>query len=115
MDSNENSLVVEITDQNIQKEVLESELPVMVDCWAPWCGPCLMLGPTIEEIAREKSGKLKVGKLNVDDNLKTAMNYGIRSIPTMLLFSKGKLVDLMVGAASKKAILKQLTKSLKIE
>lgn len=107
--------VLEITDNNLQAEVLESDLPVLVDCWAPWCGPCLMIGPTIEEIATESVGKLKVGKLNVDENMKTAMTYSIRSIPTLLMFKDGKLVDQVIGAASKKAIVNQLSKSLQLE
>jgi len=107
--------VLEITDDNLQAEVLESELPVLVDCWAPWCGPCIMIGPTIEEIAKETTGKLKVGKLNVDENMKTAMTYSIRSIPTLLFFKDGKLADQLIGAASKKAIINQLSKSVQVE
>lgn len=112
MSENVNSVVVEVTDQNIQSEVIGSDLPVIVDCWAPWCGPCLMIGPTIEEIAKENEGKLKVGKLNVDDNLQSAMKYSIRSIPTLLIFSKGEFIDQIIGAASKKAIIKQIAKTL---
>jgi len=112
--ASEQTSVIDITDKNLQHEVLESDIPVIVDCWAPWCGPCLMLSPTIEEIAEEKKGSLKFGKLNVDDNVQTALKYSIRSIPTLLVFQKGKLVDQIIGAASKKAILKQLTKSLNL-
>lgn len=115
MAGNDQSIVIEITDQNMEAEVLKSDLPVVVDCWAPWCGPCLMIAPTVEEIAKEKSGKLKVGKLNVDENMKVSMKYGIRSIPTLLVFNKGQLVDQIIGAASKKAILKQLAKNVDID
>lgn len=115
MADNDQSPVVEITNQNMQKEVLECDLPVIVDCWAPWCGPCLMIAPTVEEIAKEKAGKLKVGKLDVDKNMEISMKYGIRSIPTLLVFNKGQLVDQIIGAASKKAILKQLSKNVEID
>ncbi|MFC1850080.1 thioredoxin [candidate division CSSED10-310 bacterium] len=114
MAGDEKSTVMEFTDQNFQSDVLESTIPVIVDCWAPWCGPCLMIAPIIEEIAQENQGKLKVGKLNVDDNTKTAMAYAVRSIPTLLIFNEGKLIDQLIGAASKKSILKQLTKSVKL-
>ena len=89
------------TDENFEKEVLKSDLPVMVDFWAPWCGPCQMAGPVIEELAEEYEGKVKVGKLNVDDNQQVAMRYGIMSIPTVMLFKNGEEVGRKIGYAGK--------------
>jgi len=100
------------TDKNFEEEVIKSESPVLVDLWAEWCGPCLMIGPVIEELADEYAGKLKVGKLNVDDNQKTAAKYGIRSIPTLLFFKGGELVDQIVGAQSKAKIAEVIEKVL---
>lgn len=89
------------TDQNFKKEVLESPLPVMVDFWAPWCGPCRMVGPVVEELASEYAGKAKVVKVNTDENQEVARTYGIMSIPTIAVFNGGKVVDGVVGAAPK--------------
>jgi len=86
-----------VEDQNFEKEVLKSDLPVLVDFWASWCGPCLMVGPVIEELAEEYEGKIKFGKLNVDENPKTAEKYGILSIPTVIIFKEGKEVKRQVG------------------
>jgi thioredoxin 1 len=88
------------TDQNFEEEVLKSELPVLVDFWAEWCHPCRIVGPIVEELATEYAGKLKVGKVNVDQN-QVAGNYGIMSIPSLLIFQNGKVVKSMVGAQSK--------------
>ena len=85
------------TDANFKKEVLESKTPVLVDFWAEWCGPCRMLGPIVEKISKDYAGKLKVGKLNVDDNPDTPGNFGIQGIPTILLFKNGQLVQRLVG------------------
>jgi len=90
-----------INDGNFKQEVLEENLPVLVDFWAVWCGPCLRLAPVIEQIAKEYKGKLKVCKLNVDDAPKTAAGYEIMSIPTLAIFKNGKVVDKIVGALSK--------------
>ncbi|MCF7908570.1 MAG: thioredoxin [Candidatus Omnitrophica bacterium] len=90
-----------VNDSNFKREVLESGLPVLVDFWAPWCGPCLMVAPVVEEIAKDYQGKLKVCKLNVDEAPKTASEYGIMSIPTLVIFKAGKVVDKGVGALSK--------------
>ena len=93
--------LVHLTDGNFKKEVLESGLPVLVDFWAPWCGPCKMIGPLIEESAKEFAGKLKVGKVNVDESPAVATQYGIMSIPTLMFFKGGKVMDQSVGALSK--------------
>ncbi|MFM8439380.1 MAG: thioredoxin, partial [Candidatus Kapaibacterium sp.] len=82
-----------VTDDNFQTEVLESQHPVLIDFWAEWCGPCRMIGPIIEELAGEMQGKVKVGKVDVDQNPRVAMEYGIRSIPALLVFHEGKVVD----------------------
>lgn len=96
---------VVITDTNFNEEVISSKTPVLIDFWAEWCGPCKMLGPVIEEVAQEFEGKVKVGKLNVDDNQKTAAHFGIRSIPTLLLFKGGELVNQMVGVQPKNKLI----------
>ncbi len=100
---------IEITDANFDQEVLNSELPVLIDFWAVWCGPCKMIAPVIEEIAGEYSGKIKVGKLDIDNNQQVSVKYGIRSIPTLLIFKDGKIVDQIVGAVPKAAIVQKLT------
>ena len=103
---------VVLTDANFDKEVLQAETPVMVDFWAEWCGPCRMIGPVVEELAEEFEGKFKVGKINVDQNQGTAAKYGIRSIPTLLLFKQGELVEQIVGAQPKNKILESMNKVL---
>jgi len=95
---------IKLTNENFKKEILESNLPALVDFWAPWCGPCNMVAPIIEEIAKEYEGKLKVGKLNVDEAPETASQYNVMGIPTLILFKNGKVVEQMVGAAPKKYI-----------
>ena len=99
---------IEFTDANFEQEVLQSSLPVLIDCWAVWCGPCRMIAPIVEELAGEYEGKAKIRKLDVDNNPNVAMEYGIRSIPTLLVFDKGKIVDRIVGAVPKQKIVDSL-------
>lgn len=97
--------IAHVTDETFEQEVLKSDLPVLVDFWAPWCGPCLMIAPTLEEIAVSYKGKLKVVKVNVDDNPRLSAAYQIMSIPTLILFKNGKPVDSVIGALPKNRIL----------
>jgi len=99
---------VEIDDRTFEHEVMSFPGPILVDCWAPWCGACRMVGPIVDELASKYSGRVKIGKLNVDQNPMTASRYAIQSIPTMLLFKGGKLVNRLVGALPKGEIEKQL-------
>jgi thioredoxin 1 len=99
---------MEFTDANFEAEVVGSEVPVLVDFWAPWCGPCRILDPIVEEIAGQYEGKLKVGKMNTDDNRETAAKYGIMSIPTIMIFKDGKVSERIVGAQPKKAIVDKI-------
>lgn len=99
---------ITLTNSNFQQEVLQSELPVIVDFWAVWCGPCKALGPTIEQISVDLAGKVKVGKVNVDDEPALANSYRISSIPTVMLFKGGKAAGQVVGLMSKENILKRL-------
>src|SRR5690554_3861365 len=105
-----NDMPATITDNNFNNEVLEHKGVAFVDFWAPWCGPCRMVGPIIDELANEYDGKVKFGKLNVDDNQKSAMNYGVMSIPTMVIFKDGKEVDRLIGAMPKQEISSRLDK-----
>jgi thioredoxin 1 len=93
--------IIEGTDANFDKEVIQSELPVLVDFWAPWCGPCRMVGPVVEELAEKYQGKLKVVKVNTDENQEISVRYGIRSIPTLGVFKGGEIVDGVIGAVAK--------------
>lgn len=93
--------ILTVSDQSFETDVLKSEVPVLVDFWAEWCGPCKMIAPTLEDIARDYSGKLKVVKVNVDDNNATPSQYGIRGIPTLLLIKNGNVVATKVGALTK--------------
>ena len=102
--------VTEFNDDNFQSEVIDSAEPVLVDFWAPWCGPCRMLTPTVEEVAGEYSGKVKVGKLNTDEARQAAVKYNIQSIPTLLLFKNGEVADTLMGAVPKPNITAMLDK-----
>jgi thioredoxin 1 len=99
-------------DQAFDRDVLNSEVPVLVDFWAPWCGPCRAMSPTVDAIAAEYAGKIKVGKMNTDENQETAMRYRVASIPTLLLFKGGQVVDQWVGAMPKAELVKRLTPHL---
>ncbi|MBI4641173.1 MAG: thioredoxin [Candidatus Tectomicrobia bacterium] len=99
---------IELTDASFEQEVLKSSVPVLVDFWAVWCGPCKMIAPSVEQIAHEYEGKLKVGKVDVDVNQATAAKYMVRSIPTLLIFKDGKQMEQIVGAVPKDHIVKKL-------
>jgi thioredoxin 1 len=105
--------VMHFTDENFKKEVLESVTPVLVDFWATWCGPCRMVAPVIEEISKEYAGKVKVGKVDVDSCSQTATNFGIMSIPTIMIFKNGKVMDQVVGALSKGQLKSMIEANLK--
>jgi thioredoxin 1 len=101
-----------VTDTSFKEDVLDSSVPVLVDFWAPWCGPCRMVAPVVDEIAQQYEGKVKVVKLNTDENPKTASDYGIRSIPTLMIFKGGQRVDMVVGAVPKTTLANTLEKYL---
>ena len=103
---------LEVTEGNFETEVLKADKPVLVDFWAEWCGPCKMIAPVVEDLAKEYDGKLKVGKVDVDSNQHIAMQFGIRSIPTLLVFQGGKVVEQIVGAVPKKVLVDKLTRHI---
>ena len=104
--------LLHFTDTNFRQEVLESDLPVLVDFWATWCGPCKMIMPIVEELAKEYENVIKIGKLNVDDNSKTATRYGIMSIPTLIFFKNGRVMEQVVGALNKAELKKRIEANL---
>ncbi|MEM9217149.1 MAG: thioredoxin [Cyanobacteria bacterium P01_F01_bin.150] len=106
------STAAAVTDASFDEEVLQSEVPVLVDFWAPWCGPCRMVAPVVDEIANQYTGQVKVVKINTDENPNVANKYGIRSIPTLMIFKKGQRVDLVVGAVPKTTLANTLEKYL---
>ena len=103
---------VEITDENFQQEVLDSETPVLVDFWADWCQPCKMIAPVVQQIAEEYDGKVKIGKLDVDSNQQTSQAMGIRGIPALIIFNDGKPVDQIIGVVPKSIIQKKIDEVL---
>lgn len=106
------SAALQVTDSTFETEVINSETPVLVDFWAPWCGPCRMVAPVVEEIAVQYEGQVKVVKLNTDENPNVASKYGIRSIPTLMIFKGGQRVDMVVGAVPKTTLANTLEKYL---
>lgn len=101
-------MALTLTENNFENEVLNSKIPVLVDFWAPWCGPCRSMAPVIEDLAKEFDGKVKIGKVNVDENKNLAGNYGIMSIPTLILFKDGRNVSQMVGYTAKSTLVKTI-------
>ncbi|HAG80489.1 MAG TPA: thiol reductase thioredoxin [Cyanobacteria bacterium UBA11162] len=106
------STALQVTDASFKQDVLDSEIPVLVDFWAPWCGPCRMVAPVVDEIATQYEGQVKVVKLNTDENPNVASQYGIRSIPTLMIFKGGQRVDMVVGAVPKTTLANTLEKYL---
>ncbi len=106
------SATPQVSDASFKEDVLDSELPVLVDFWAPWCGPCRMVAPVVDEISQQYIGRLKVVKLNTDENPNTASQYGIRSIPTLMIFKGGQRVDMVVGAVPKTTLASTIEKYL---
>jgi thioredoxin 1 len=100
---------ITLNDENFEQEVIQSDIPVVVDFWAEWCGPCRVLGPVIEELADDFKGQVKVAKLNVDNSPKTAQKFAIRSIPTVLFFNGGNVVDSVIGSLPKPALAEKMT------
>ena len=101
--------VQQVSDESFDREVLKAELPVLIDFWAPWCGPCKAIAPVVEELAKEYAGKLKVVKMNVDDNPQTPSKYGVRGIPNLILFKGGEVRDQIIGAVPKAQLVKAVT------
>ena len=104
--------VQQVSDTSFDTEVLKSDLPVLIDFWAPWCGPCKAIGPVVEELAKEYNGRLKVVKMNVDDNPETPSRYGVRGIPNLILFKGGQVADQIIGACAKAQLVKAIDRVL---
>ena len=102
--------LLQVTDENFDSEIVYSDIPAMVDFWAAWCGPCRMVGPVVEELAKEYDGKIKVAKMDVDQNRETPARFGIRNIPTLILFKGGEVAQTIIGAQPKSAIEEELKK-----
>lgn len=107
-----NAKILEVTQENFATSVLQSDLPVLIDFWAVWCGPCRMVAPVIEDLAKEYDGKVVVGKVDVDNNHQISMEFGIRSIPTIMIFKNGEVFDRHVGTISKAALAEKIEKAL---
>ncbi|RKO69252.1 thioredoxin [Sphingobacterium puteale] len=105
-------MALEITDSNFEEVVLKAEKPVLIDFWAEWCGPCRMVGPVVEELAKDYEGKAVIGKVNVDENPEISVRYGIRNIPALLFFKNGEIVDKQIGAVPKSVLNEKLEKQL---
>ena len=103
---------IEFTDQNFEQEVLKSDVPVVIDFWAIWCGPCKLVAPIMDELAETYEGRAKIGKIDVDVNQQTAIKYGVRSIPTVLFFKDGEVKDIVIGAVNKQVFIDKLEKLL---
>jgi thioredoxin 1 len=112
MTMSEGGDLTNVTDANFDTEILKADLPTLVDFWAPWCGPCKIVGPVVEELAEEYEGRIKMGKMNVDENPVTPGKYGIRGIPTLIVFKNGEVVDQIVGAVPKGHIEDLIKKAL---
>jgi thioredoxin 1 len=108
----EYDMASQVTDGNFESEVLKNDVPVLVDFWAPWCGPCRAMGPVVDELAEEYAGKIKVVKMNVDENSGTPSKYGIRAIPTLILFKGGEVVEQVTGAVSKSSIKEMISSKI---
>ncbi len=104
--------LLQVTDGNFDKEIVKADIPAMVDFWAEWCGPCKMVGPTVEALAKEYEGKIKIAKMNVDENRETPAKFGIRNIPTLILFKDGEVAQTIVGAQPKSHLEEELKKLL---
>ncbi len=104
--------ILHVTDDNFEEEIINSDIPSVVDFWAEWCGPCKMIGPVVEELAAAYQGKIKIAKMDVDQNRQTPVNFGVRNIPTLILFKGGKVFNTIVGAQSKSSLEDELKKLL---